>query len=195
MKKLFIASNNEYKLSEIRDIFKLNDIEFEIVSPKDINCIDEPIEDGLSFKENAYIKAKYYYDLYHLPTIGEDSGICIEYLDNKPGIYSKRFLEHLNQYDKNEEVIRLLENADNRIARFYAYIAYIDENSDIHYFEGINEGEIAHQQIGDDGFGYDPIFLIPKENKTEAQLGQVWKNKHSHRAKAFKKFIDHVKNK
>ena len=194
MKKLFIASSNVHKLAEIRDIFKLNDIEFDIVCPLDMRCEEEPVEDGNDFKENAYKKAKFYYDLYNLPTIGEDSGICIDYLDGKPGIYSKRFLEGLNEHDKNEEVIRMLKKATNRKATFHAEICYIDSRANVHYFTGINEGEIASRQAGSEGFGYDPIFYIPAENKTEAQLGTQWKNRNSHRAKAFKLFINYVKN-
>ena len=195
MDKIFIASNNDHKLNEINEIFKINDFSCEILCPKTFECHDEPEENGNSFKENAYIKAKYYYDLFHLPTIGEDSGICIDHLDGKPGIYSKRFLQNLNNHDKNEEVIKLLENVDNRKATFYAQICYIDSDGNVNYFLGINEGEIAKIQAGTNGFGYDPIFFIPSMNKTVAELGNHWKNINSHRGKAFKQFIDYVKNK
>ena len=91
LKKVFIASNNKHKISEIKDIFKINNFNIELLCPSDFNCNDEPIEDGLTFEENAIIKAKYYYDLFKIPTVAEDAGLCIDYFGGKPGIYSKRF--------------------------------------------------------------------------------------------------------
>lgn len=194
MDTLLIGTGNKHKLLEIQDIFKLNDIEFELKIPSDFNITDEPIEDGKSFEENAYIKSKFYFDKLHIPTIGEDSGICIDFYDGGPGIFSKRFLGHLSDHDKNEEILRQMSGSDKRKAVFHAVISYIDENGVNHIFEGINEGEIATKQSGNQGFGYDPIFLIPSEGLTEADLGQDWKNRNSHRAKVFKKFIDYYKS-
>lgn len=195
METLFIASGNKHKLNEISDIFALNDIDFDIKTPNDFDIEGEPIEDGNSFEENAYIKAKFYYDQLHIPTIGEDSGICIDFYDGGPGIYSKRFLGHLNDHDKNEEILRQMNGSNKRKAVFHAVISYIDAYGENHIFEGINEGEISLKQSGNQGFGYDPIFLIPSDGLTEADLGQDWKNKNSHRAKAFKKFIDYYRGK
>lgn len=195
LKKLFIGSNNEHKILEIKEIFKLNNFEVEILSPNDFNVKGEPIEDGLSFNENALIKAKYYYDLFKLPTVGEDSGIEIEYFGNRPNIYSKRFLGHLNDYDKNEYILDLMKYVKNRKARFVTSLAFIDENGNHHLFVGENVGNIALKQAGNKGFGYDPIFEIQEYKKTEAELGEEYKNEYSHRAKAFKEFINYVKEK
>ena len=194
MKTLFIGTNNLHKFEEIKDILNRNDVHFNLLCAKDYPDNDEPYEDGKTFEENAIIKAKFYYDKYHLPCIGEDSGICIEYLNNLPGIHSKRFLYNLDNESKNNKVLDLLKNVKNRKACFATSLCYIDENGNIHIFEGINYGEISYSQKGDKGFGYDPIFLIPEFGKTEAELGQEYKNENSHRAKAFSKFAEYIKN-
>ena len=189
IKKLFVGSNNQNKINEIKEIFKLNSFDIEIICPKNFNDNNEPIEDGLSFKENSYIKAKHYYDLYRMPCIGEDSGITIDYFNGFPGIHSKRFLGTLSDYEKNEYILKLMKDVKTRKASFHTCICYIDNDGNDYYFEGINNGEISLKQSGDEGFGYDPIFLIPEYNKTEAELGLAYKNKNSHRSKALNKFI------
>lgn len=191
---LFIATNNENKKKEINKIFQDFNIHINIKTPKDFNDKNEPIEDGFSFKDNSYIKAKYYFDKYHLPTIGEDSGICIKYLNDLPGIHSKRLFNNLDNFNKNKAILNIMKDVNDRKATFHAMICYIDENGNINYFEGINEGEISFDQKGNEGFGYDPIFFIPKLNKTEAELGIEYKNEFGHRGKAFKKFIEYLKN-
>lgn len=193
MNKLFVASNNQSKIKEIKMILLENNLNTQIVCPNDYEDSEEPIEDGTSFSENSYIKAKFYHDKYHLPTIADDSGICIDFFDGKPGIHSARFLNSLNYVEKNDFILYLMKNANNRNARFIADICYIDENDKVYHYEGINEGEIALEQKGNEGFGYDPIFLIPEYNKTEAELGDKYKNKFSHRAKALKRWIIDVK--
>lgn len=193
MEKLFIASNNSNKISEIQTILDENNINVELVCPKDFDDHDEPVEDGKTFEENAYIKAKYFHDKYHLPTIADDSGISIDYLDGKPGIYSARFLQPLDYVEKNDFILYLMRNTNNRKAQFIADICYIDENDNVTHYLGVNEGEISRKQAGNEGFGYDPIFLIPEYNKTEAELGNAYKNTHSHRAKALRKWIEDVK--
>lgn len=191
--KLLVGSNNKHKIEEIENIFKRNNFEIDLLCPKNFNIDEEPIEDGISFKENSEIKARFFYEKTHMPCIGEDSGITIEYFNNFPGIYSKRFLQYLDNESKNNYILKVMENVKNRKATFHTFITYIDENGASHYFEGINEGEIALQQKGNEGFGYDPIFLIPKYGKTEAELGNEFKNQTSHRAKAISKLIEYLK--
>lgn len=195
MNKLFVASNNIHKIGEIANILALNNLNIELVSPKDFDDKQEPIEDGKTFEENAYIKASYYYEKYKLPTIADDSGLCIDYFNGLPGIYSARFLSNLDYKKKNDYVLDLMKDIKNRKATFVAYICYIDETGAISYFKGENKGEIALQAKGNEGFGYDPIFFIPKENKTEAELGQNYKDTYSHRAMALKEWINYVKKK
>lgn len=194
IEKLFIATGNENKKKEINAIFSQNEINLFIVTPKDFDDDSDPVEDGLSFKDNARIKARFFYEKYKLPCIGEDSGICIEYFNDFPGIHSKRFLENLDNYSKNEYILNLMKDVKNRNATFHCVICYIDENGQEHFFEGINKGEISLSQKGDEGFGYDPIFLIPSLNRTEAELGNDYKNKYGHRANAFNRFAEYLKD-
>lgn len=193
MEKLLIATGNKHKVLEIQEILDLNNIHLELVTPKDLGCDLEPVEDGKSFKENAIIKAKFYYDLFKIPSLADDSGICINYLNGYPGIYSARFFGDLDYKTKNEIVISMLKDAKDRGAQFVADIAFVDENGNVSTYEGINEGVIAFEQKGEKGFGYDPIFMIEEFNQTEAELGPEYKNEYSHRAKALKKWIEDVK--
>lgn len=193
MNKLFIASNNAHKISEIKQILLDNGFNIDIYCPNDFDCKEEPIEDGLSFEENAYIKAKHYFDLYKMPTLADDSGITIEYFNNLPGIHSARFLHCDNYVEKNEKILDLMKDIKNRNAKFIDVICYIDELGNASYARGENPGLIAYEQKGDKGFGYDPIFVIKEFNKTEAELGEEYKNKFSHRAKALEKWVQYVK--
>ena len=193
MNKLFIASSNAHKINEISDILKENGLNVEIVCPKDFEFAGEPDENGQSFKENSEIKARFYYDKFKLPTLADDSGICIDYFNGMPGIYSARFYGDMDYKLKNEIVLKMMKNTKERGAQFVANICYIDENGLVHHFEGINPGFIAYEQKGSDGFGYDPIFVIEEFNKTEAELGEKYKNEFSHRAIALKKWIEYVK--
>lgn len=194
MNKLFVATSNQNKIFEFKKIFDENKIDVELVSPKDFNDTSDPIEDGNTFEENAIIKAKFYYDKYKLPTIADDSGMCIDFFNGFPGIYSARFMNKYSYHEKNELIIKALDGIDNRKATFNCVVAYIDINGKVNSFEGINEGTIAYKEAGSEGFGYDPIFIIPEFNKTEAELGYAYKNKYSHRAKALNKFIEFYKN-
>ena len=193
MNKIFIASNNAHKIGEIRNILRDNGIDAELLCPKDFNDRSEPVENGKSFKENAFIKAEYYFNKYHYPTLADDSGICIDYLNGLPGIHSSRFYGEYDYHEKNQKVLRMMKNVKNRKACFYDVICYIEDKNKISYFEGINPGEIALEEKGNEGFGYDPIFLIPEYNKTEAELGDAFKNENSHRAKALKKWAEYVR--
>ena len=191
MKELFIATNNPHKTEEIKEILKSRNFNVDLLCPKDFNDRSEPVEDGNSYKENAYIKAKYYYDKYHYPTLADDSGISIRYLNYEPNIHSARFLETDDYIEKNNKILDLMRGVKDRYAAFECCLCFIDENK-AHYFEGINEGEISLEPKGDEGFGYDTIFLIPKYNKTEAELGNDYKNANSHRAKALRKWVEYL---
>ena len=195
MKKIFIASNNQHKLDEIKDILKRNNMDIEVLCPNDFDCKQEPIENGNSFEENAYIKAKYYYDLFKLPTIADDSGLCIDFFNGGPGIYSARFMPELNTEETNDYIINQMKDASNRNAQFVDCLCFIDKDGNVYYYKGINEGTIAYKKAGVKGFGYDPIFVIPKYNKTEAELGEEYKNEFSHRAKAIKEWVIDAKEK
>lgn len=193
--KLFVATSNAHKLHEIKEILKEFGMEVELLCPKDINDNSEPIEDGKTFKENASIKANFWFNKTHLPTIADDSGICIEYLNNFPGIYSARFMNKFSYFEKNSLIIKALSDAPTRKASFHAGLSYIDENGEEVIFEGILNGEIADKIHGENGFGYDPIFFLKEYGKTTAELSPEEKNRVSHRYLALRQWAEYVKNK
>ena len=158
MDKLFIATNNDHKKEEINTILKNNGINIELVSPKDFNDHDEPIENGLTYND-------------------------------LPGIHSARFLKGFNIEETNNYIIELMKYVKHRDALFECWICFIN-NDEVKYYQGLNPGEIALKAKGNERFGYDPIFLIKEFNKTEAELGNAYKNEHSHRAKALKAWVN-----
>lgn len=192
MEKLFVATSNAHKLEEIREILKLYGIERELVCPASFDDYDEPIEDGKSFKDNALIKARYWFNKYHLPTIADDSGLTIHFFNEFPGIYSARFMQNYSYFEKNSWILKGMKNESDREAKFHCVIAYINENTE-ECFEGILQGEIADSIKGEHGFGYDPIFFLPELNKTTSELSPEEKNRLSHRSLALRKWAEYVK--
>ncbi len=192
MEKLFVATSNAHKLEEIREILKLYGIERELVCPASFDDHDEPVEDGKSFKDNALIKARYWFNKYHLPTIADDSGLTIHFFNEFPGIYSARFMQNYSYFEKNSWILKGMKNESDREARFHCVIAYINENTE-ECFEGILQGEIADSIKGEHGFGYDPIFFLPELNKTTSELSPEEKNRLSHRSLALRKWAEYVK--
>ena len=192
MEKLFVATSNAHKLEEIREILKLYGIERELVCPASFDDHDEPIEDGKSFKDSALIKARYWFNKYHLPTIADDSGLTIHFFNEFPGIYSARFMQNYSYFEKNSWILKGMKNESDREAKFHCVIAYINENTE-ECFEGILQGEIADSIKGEHGFGYDPIFFLPELNKTTSELSPEEKNRVSHRSLALRKWAEYVK--
>ena len=192
MEKLFVATSNAHKLEEIKEILKIYGIERELVCPATFDDHDEPVEDGKSFKDNALIKARYWFNKYHLPTIADDSGLTIHFFNEFPGIYSARFMQNYSYFEKNSWILKGMENESDREAKFHCVIAYINENTQ-ECFEGILQGEIAASIKGEHGFGYDPIFFLPELNKTTSELNPEEKNRLSHRSLALRKWAEYVK--
>ena len=192
MEKLFVATSNAHKLEEIREILKLYGIERELVCPASFDDHDEPVEDGKSFKDNALIKARYWFNKYHLPTIADDSGLTIHFFNEFPGIYSARFMQNYSYFEKNSWILKGMKNESDREAKFHCVIAYINENTE-ECFEGILQGEIADSIKGEHGFGYDPILFLPELNKTTSELSPEEKNRLSHRSLALRKWAEYVK--
>lgn len=194
MTKIIVATGNQNKMKEIREIIKRDDIEF--VSLKDEGLQDiEIVEDGKTFEENAVIKAKTIADITKNIVIADDSGLEVDYLNKEPGIYSARYLGEDTPYSvKNKSIIdRLAGVPDNkRTARFVCAIAAVFPDGTVRTTRGTIEGVIAHEPVGENGFGYDPIVYVPEFGKTTAQLTADEKNKVSHRGKALaemKKYI------
>lgn len=192
MKKILIATSNAHKVSEVKDILASLNFDVDLVTPKQMaegKDLGEPIEDGNTFKENSYKKAKFYYDLFKMPTIADDSGICIDFYDGKPGIHSARWLSELSYKDKNEKICNEMKGSDNRGAQFVCGITYIDEDG-VRYYEGVIKGKIADAPMGLEGFGYDPIFVQDGQTKSTALLGEEYKKYNSHRALALRKMVE-----
>lgn len=184
--KIIIASNNKGKVEEIKKIF--NKYEIEILSLGDLNIDIDIEETGQTFEENAYIKAKAIYDLVKLPTIADDSGLCVEYLGGRPGVLSARYAgEGATDQDRINKLLDEMKDAEKnkRNAKFVSSIVFIINKKQVLKSTGECFGTIALEPRGSGGFGYDPIFLI-NNNKTVAQLSQEEKNKISHRAMALK---------
>ncbi len=201
MKKLIVASNNQHKIQEIKEILK--DVSIEVVSLKDEGIFIEVEEDGMTFKENAYKKAKEIYD--YLKTKGyedfivmsDDSGITVDALNGDPGVYSARYAGEPSDSAKNNE--KLLANLkdvpwEKRGGSFVCHISLIDDRGISYDAEGIVRGIVTKELRGKDGFGYDPLFYIEKYKKTFGEIQSDEKNKISHRSIALGKVRDIIKN-
>jgi len=172
--KLLLASHNEDKLRELRAALPTWEIEL-------LGAADEPVEDGLTFVDNARIKARF--GRRHAPVdawvVGEDSGIEVDALDGRPGVESARWAA-----DGVARLLADLGDADRRGARYVCEIVVLAPSGDELRASGTLEGEIARERRGDEGFGYDPIFVPLGETRTVAELGDAWKSERSHRAQA-----------
>ena len=194
MTKIIIASNNNGKIIEVKQMLKDKDIE--LLSMKEAGVNIDIDENGTTFEENALIKAREVMKLTGEITIADDSGLEVDYLDKQPGIYSARFMGHDTSYDiKNKAIIDKLDGieGDKRSARFVCAMAAVFPDGTELVERGTMEGRIAYEIKGDNGFGYDPIMYIPEYDKTSAQLSPEEKNNISHRGKALKKLCDNLK--
>lgn len=189
--KLVIATANEHKLIEIKNIFKDSAKEI-LPMPSDIG---EIIEDGNSFIENSLIKAKAVYNHTKLPSLADDSGICINALNGEPGIYSARYGgENLGYKEKMQMILDKLKNTNDRTAYFItSAVCVLDENYYI-ALEGRVDGIIVESPKGFDGFGYDPIFKPNGYDFTYAEMTLEQKNSMSHRAIAMNKMKEILYN-
>ena len=185
-RRIVFATGNENKMKEIRMI--LSDLNTEIVSMKEAGVDIEIVEDGMSFEENAEIKAR---SVARILTndivLADDSGLEIDYLDKAPGIYSARFAGEDTSYDiKNRIFLDRLEGVpdEERTARFVCAVAAVFPDGSVDVVRETIEGRIAHESAGTHGFGYDPIFYLPEYGCTTAQLSPEQKNEVSHRGKA-----------
>jgi len=185
--KLVFATNNSHKLNELRAIVGNR---FSIVSLKELGCFDEIPETGTTLTENALLKANYIYNRFGCNCFADDTGLEIEALNGRPGVYSARYAgEHCSFEDNIQKVLHELYGVENRKACFITVIALI-LNGKNYFFEGRIEGEIMEKGEGSKGFGYDPIFKPIGYDKTFAAMSEVEKNSISHRALATKKLND-----
>ena len=190
--KLIIASNNAHKLEEIKAI--LSDFFDEIVSMREEGIEHETVEDGETFMENAVKKAREIAEISGCCAIADDSGICVDALDGAPGIYSARFSGvHGDDEANNDLLLQKLQGRSDRGAHYTCAIALARPDGSIVRAEGYLYGEIGHERIGTNGFGYDPLFYLPRYGKTTAQLEPAEKNRISHRAEALHKLVELLK--
>ncbi|TCK90497.1 XTP/dITP diphosphohydrolase [Natranaerovirga hydrolytica] len=185
---IIFATHNEGKVKEVKMI--LNDKKFAVKSLKEANINQEVVEDGKTFEENAIKKAKEFMETTGTIVMADDSGLEIDYLNKKPGVYSARYGGEDTPYHiKNQMILEELKGIpeDKRTARFVSVIATAFPNGDILTTRGTIEGIIGFEAKGNGGFGYDPIFYVPELERTTAEMTLEQKNAISHRGKALEK--------
>lgn len=189
--KLVFATNNLNKLKEVQEMLS-NSIE--LLSLKDINCFDEVDETESTLEGNAKLKADYITKNFGYNCFADDTGLEVDSLNGKPGVYSARFAGEPSSSEKNmQKLLSELENKTNRKAQFRTAIC-LNLNDKQFLFEGTCKGEILNKKQGEKGFGYDPIFKPHGFNQSFAQMTSVAKNEISHRGLAIQKLVNFLKN-
>lgn len=185
-KKLVFATNNKHKLSEVKQMLKDR---FDIVGLEEIGCAEEIPETAPDLQGNALLKAKYVKEKYGYDCFADDTGLEVEALNNEPGVYSARYAGEEKSADKNIDLLlKKLQDKKSRKARFRTVICLI-EGENKHFFEGIVNGEIIQKRAGNDGFGYDPVFVPEGFKISFAEMTPDVKNSLSHRGRAVEKLI------
>ena len=185
--RFVLATHNPGKLREMGEILK--DFGIEVVSPSDLGITVDVEETGTTFAENAMLKAKAICKEANLPAIADDSGLCVDALNGAPGVYSARYGgEGLDDKGRYMLLLSSLRGAPTRAAHFACAVACAFPNGDTLTAEGRCDGSIAYAPLGEGGFGYDPVFLLPGTGKTFGQLTQEEKSAVSHRGRALKDF-------
>ena len=186
-KTLIFATTNQGKAREVRAMLS----DWTILTLDDIGFLDVIEEGGTTFEENALMKAETLFGFNEgYPILADDSGLCIDYLDGKPGVYSSRFLgENTPYYKKNRQIVEMMKDvpSEKRGAHFTCAMVLLAPNGAHKSAVGVLEGKIAYKVSSGGGFGYDPIFFVPESACTTAQMPAYEKNKISHRAKALRR--------
>jgi XTP/dITP diphosphohydrolase len=187
MRELVFATNNKHKLEEISHIVGLK---FKIIGLKEINCLDEIPETGDTIEQNASQKSFYIYNRFGYNCFADDTGLEVDALNGRPGVYSARYSGEGKNFDDNmNKVLSELSGVSNRKAQFRTVISLVLNGKEF-LFEGLVLGSITSVKLGNNGFGYDPIFKPDGFDKTYAEMTIEEKNKFSHRALAVNKLID-----
>ena len=185
MKKLIFATNNPNKLAEIKSTVRT----FEVVGLKEMGIVEDIAETGSTLEENALIKSQYIYQKTGLSCFADDTGLEVEALVGKPGVYSARYAgKHATAENNMQKLLSEMEGQKNRNARFRTVISLILYGEE-YSFEGKVVGEILYQKTGNGGFGYDPIFKPNGYDQSFAQMTMALKNEISHRGMAVKKLL------
>ena len=190
MKELLLASNNLHKVDEIKSILE----DYNVLTLKDIGYLVEIEENGNTFEENALIKARAISKFSGKTAIADDSGLSIDLLDGRPGVYSARYSKEQTDEKNIEKVLNEL-NGQHSKAKFVSVIAYATPDGLEKTFRGECHGEIIFEKRGNNGFGYDPIFYVPSLKKTFAEIASEEKNSISHRRQSLEKFSNYLREK
>lgn len=193
-KKIVIASHNQGKIAEFRKM--LAPLEIEVCSAQDLSLPDVE-ETGTTFEENSRLKAEALAKLSGLPCLADDSGLCVDALSGRPGVYSARYAPN-RDFDKGMDMLlaELKQSGfDNRSAHFSCVLALAVPGEETKVFEGRVDGKIALEKSGNAGFGYDPIFIPDGFNKTFGHFEADEKARISHRGRALEKFMDYLNQK
>lgn len=186
--KIALGTSNPHKLEEIKAILNSTDIEFVLVDGD-----FDPVEDGATFEENSFIKASAAAKIMNLYALADDTGLCVDALDGRPGLYSARYAP--TQEEKIEKMLGELKDIspEKRTAKFVCTMVLVNEKGEkVHVQTGEVNGFITKKPEGVHGFGYDPIFFIPQLNKTMAEMTLDEKNTLSHRALALLPMVDRI---
>ena len=193
--KIVLASRNKHKISELQALLGEYIDGVEILSLDDVGIFDEIVEDGVTFSENAIIKARAAAKSGYIG-IGDDSGLEVDALGGAPGVYSARYAgEHGNDAANNALLLKNLDGINDRSARFVCALACVFPQGEEICVRGTAEGEMLCEHRGQGGFGYDPLFYYPPLGKTFGELSAEEKNRHSHRSNAIEKLAKALKEK
>lgn len=193
--RIVFATGNKDKMREIRMIMK--NLGIEIVSMKEAGISVQVEENGQTFEENALIKAKAIAELCQDIVLADDSGLEIDALNKEPGVYSARYMgEETSYHIKNTNLMERLKGVpeEQRTARFVCAIAAVLPDGRVLQTKAAMEGRIGYEERGENGFGYDPIFMLPEYGKSSAEISAEEKNELSHRGKALRKMTEQLKN-
>jgi XTP/dITP diphosphohydrolase len=190
--KLVFASNNSHKIDEIRAMLPAS---IELVGLQDIGCDVDIPETAATIEGNAQLKADYVTQHYGLPCFADDTGLEVEALNGAPGVHSARYAgEQKNAMDNMNKLLSELDNISSRKAQFKTVIA-LNLNGETHQFTGIVSGEIIREKRGNQGFGYDPVFVPTGQSQTFAEMDAAEKAALSHRGKAVQQLIAFLSDK
>jgi len=190
---LVFATNNMHKVKELNDILEKDKLDWVFRSLEELDIVEDIEENGITLDENAKIKSSYIWNKYHKNSVGEDTGLEVEALNGAPGVYSARYAgNEKNDQANMEKLLAELDGIAHRNARFRTVISLVLAGEEFQ-FEGIVNGQIATMPQGNQGFGYDPIFIPEGYNESFGVLGKEVKSLISHRARAVKKLIEFLK--
>ncbi len=190
--KFVLASNNAHKVKEILQILGQG---YEVLTPSELGVLEDIPETGNSFAANAMQKAEYLAQRTLFAVIADDSGLEVDALNGEPGVYSARYAGLQRSHEDNIDLLlKNLEGKENRSAQFRTVLALLLEGKEF-YFEGLVRGHITTKRLGNNGFGYDPVFIPDGHSRSFAEMSEEEKNSMSHRGRAMQKLLDFLKGK